>query len=109
MTLVPYIVPRGGDHCDFCCASPILKFYRCANFEWNGHPVFPHGSAVGSWAACRKCGELVDAGRWSDLNDRAFRKFVQKHGSVSRYEELPLREQFRNLHRSFREHMVRES
>jgi len=107
MTLVPCIVPRGGDHCDFCCSSPIAKFYNCANFESSGRAVFAFGSAVGSWAACRKCAELVDKGRWSDLTDRAFRKFAQRHG-LSRYEGLPLRQQFRDLHQLFREHMIRE-
>jgi hypothetical protein len=62
---------------------------------------------VGSWAACRKCAELVDKSRWSDLTDRAFRKFAQRHG-LSRYEGLPLRQQFRDLHQLFREHMIRE-
>ena len=25
MTLVPCMVPRGGDHCDFCCTPPVFK------------------------------------------------------------------------------------
>jgi len=53
--------------------------------------------------------ELVDTGRWSDLTDRAFRTFAQKHSPVSRYEELPLRQQFRELHWRFREHMISEA
>jgi len=108
MTLVPCIVPRGGDHCDFCCASPIVKFYECANFESSGRAVFTSGSAVGLWATCKKCAELVNTGRWSDLTDRAVRKFARRHGLLSRFQELPIREQFRDLHRRFREHMIRE-
>ena len=25
--------------------------------------------SVGGWAACNKCGELIDAGRWAELTD----------------------------------------
>ena len=66
-------IPR-GDACDFCTARPIFRIYRCLNFLFNGHAVFPQESANGVWAACRKCAELVDTGRWSDLTDRAVRK-----------------------------------
>jgi len=105
-----HIVPiPKGDACDFCTVRPIFRMYSCLNFPFNGRAVFVHGSPNGVWAACRKCAELVDTGRWSDLTDRAVRKFAQKHGPVSRYQELPLREQFRELHRCFREHMIRES
>lgn len=100
-------IPR-GDACDFCTARPIFRLYNCRNFPFNGRAVFAHELTHGAWAACRKCAELVDTGRWSDLTDRSFRKFAQKHGPVSRYEELPLREQFRELHRRFREHMIPE-
>jgi hypothetical protein len=81
MTFGPCVVPRGGDHCDFCCTPPVFKVYRCANFSSKGNPVFVSGLAVGSWATCRKCAELVDRGKWSDLTDRALRKFVK--GMVS--------------------------
>jgi hypothetical protein len=83
--------------------------YSCLNFPFNGRAVFANESPKGAWAACRKCAELVDTGRWSELTDRALRKFAQKHGPVSRDQQLPLREQFRELHRRFREHMIRES
>jgi len=98
-----HIVPiPGGDACDFCAAHPVFRLYSCLNFPFNGRTVFARESSNGAWAACRKCAELVDAGRWSEVTDRAFRKFAQKHGPVSRYQELPLREQFRELHRRFR-------
>src|SRR3984893_16709694 len=83
MTLVP-CVNLGGDHCDFCQSSPVFTVYPCSNFLVNGLPVFP-GRTTGSWATCRKCTELVDQERWSDLTERAYRKFAKRHGA-SRHE-----------------------
>jgi hypothetical protein len=96
MTLVPCIVPRGGDHCDFCCTPPVIKVYRCSNFALNGQAVFPNGLPMGSWAACRKCAELVDERKWADLTDRALRKFAKRHG-VSRRELVAVRAQFAEI------------
>lgn len=105
-----HLVPQGGDECDFCSLSPVFKVYSCANFlvPWTKHMVFQHES-VGGWAACRHCAELIDANRWSDLSDRSFRRFVKRHGPVARHDEFALKSQFRELHKLFREHMIRES
>jgi hypothetical protein len=105
MTLVPCIVTSGGDHCDFCNTSPVVTVYPCANFAVNGSSIFPFGLAVGSWAACKRCAELVDAERWEDLTDRAIRKFAKRHG----VKEMPgVREQFERVHRAFAEHRLRQ-
>ena len=106
-----HLVPEpGGEVCDFCTSHPIFKSYSCRNFlvPWSKHWVFQHES-VGGWAACRKCADLIDAEKWSELSDRAFRRFVKKHGPIGRYDEFPLRAQFRELHQLFRDHMIREA
>jgi len=104
------LVPEGGDECDFCSNRPVFKVYSCRNFlvPWTKHWVFQHES-VGAWAACQKCAELIDAEKWSQLSARSFRKFVKRHGPVPPETELPIKNQFRDLHRLFREHMIREA
>jgi hypothetical protein len=104
MTLIP-CVNLGGDHCDFCQTSPVFTVYPCSNFLVNGLPVFP-GRATGSWATCRKCAELVDSERWSDLTERAYRKFLKRHGA-SRHEMMTVRAQFAELSRLFAAHMLK--
>jgi hypothetical protein len=107
MTQVPCVVPRGGDHCDFCQTSPVFTVYACSNFTVNGMNVFQFGLTVGSWATCRKCSELVDKEQWSNLSERAYRKFAKKHG-VTRHEMLAIRVQCAELSRLFAVHMVKE-
>jgi hypothetical protein len=99
------VVPCGGDHCDFCGTPPVFKLYRCLNFAPKGNPVFVSGVAVGSWATCRQCAELVDAGRWNDLTDRAVRKFLKRH-RVARAEVSAVREQLAEISRLFGRHVL---
>jgi hypothetical protein len=105
MNLTPCIVPIGGDHCDFCQTSPVFTVYPCSNFILNGMPVFP-GGTTGTWATCRKCAELVDHEKWNDLTERAYRKFLKRHGA-SRREMLVVRAQFAELSRLFAAHMLK--
>jgi hypothetical protein len=42
------------------------------------------------------------------LTDRAFRRFCKKHG-VPRYEGLEVREQLREIHQLFKDHVIREA
>ena len=102
MTLVP-CANLGGNHCDFCQSSPVFTVYPCSNFLHNGLPVFL-GRTTGAWATCRKCAELVDGKKWSDLTERAYRKFLKRHGA-SRHEQLVVRAQFAELSRLFAAHM----
>jgi hypothetical protein len=51
---------------------------------------------------------LIDAGRWADLTDRAFTNFLKQH-CVPRYAHFDVREQFREIHRLFKENLVKES
>jgi len=107
MTLKPCIVPIGGDHCDFCQTSPVFTVYPCSNFVLNGMPVFP-GSSTGTWATCKKCAEFVDNEKWNDLTERAYRKFLKRHGAP-RHEMLIVRTQFAELSRLFAAHMLKTS
>ncbi len=76
--------PPGREVCDFCSSSPTSRLYACRNFiiPRTKHAVFQHES-IGAWAACDRCAVLIDAGHWSQLTDRAFRRFCKRHG-VSR-------------------------
>ena len=103
MTLVP-CANLGGDHCDFCQSSPVFTVYPCSNFLHNGLPVFS-GRTTGTWATCRKCAELVDGEKWNDLTERAYRKFLKRHGA-SRHEQLVVRAQFAELSSLFAAHML---
>jgi hypothetical protein len=51
---------------------------------------------------------LIDAGRWAELTDRAVANFLKQH-CVPRYAHFDVREQFREIHRLFRENLVKES
>ena len=104
-TPFPCVVPRGGDHCDFCCTSPVFRLYRCANFSAKGKLVFSSGVSVGSWATCRRCAELVDNDKWDDLTNRAVRKFLKRH-RVARHEVAAVREQLAEISRLFAVHVL---
>lgn len=105
MTLVP-CANLGGDHCDFCQSSPVFTIYPCSNFVVNGLPVFLE-RATGTWATSQKCAELVDSERWVELTERAYRKFLKRHGA-SRQEMLTVRLQFEEVTRLFAAHMLKE-
>ena len=102
MSSLGHIVPLGGDRCDFCNTSPAVKVYACGNFAISGLPVFQTPS--GAWASCRECSELVEAGCWSSLTERAYQKFIERRGGVARYDALAIRTQFANIVRLFAEH-----
>jgi len=103
-------VAPSGYECDFCSSRPVLKIFSCRNFliPWTKTWAFQHESN-GGWAACRTCAELIDTGQWQELSNRALRAFVELHGLVNRLDEPLLRQQFRELHHLFREHMTLES
>jgi hypothetical protein len=62
----------------------------------------------GAWAACARCAGLIDGRRWAELTDRAFTNFIKQNG-VPRYAQFDVREQFREIHQLFREHLIKES
>ena len=100
--------PPGREVCDFCSSSPTSRLYACRNFiiPRTKSAAFQHES-IGAWSARNRCAVLIDAGHWSQLTDRALRRFRKKHG-VSRDEEFEVREQFREIHQLFKEHMITE-
>ena len=99
--------PTAGYECDFCSCRPVFKIYSCRNFliPWTKTWAFQHESD-GGWAACRECTELIDANEWGKLSDRAFRVFLELYGPIPECDEMPLKQQFRDLHALFREHMI---
>ena len=105
---MPYIIiPKPGqDRCDFCAAQPVVKVYACRNFVVPGtkDAVFAHES-IGSWAACTHCSRFIDKGKWSQLTNRATRRFLKLYNMPS-YERVDLREQFRAIHKLFKKHMI---
>lgn len=98
----------GREICDFCATSATGRLYACRNFvvPRTKHAVFQHES-IGAWSACDRCAVLIDAGRWSQLTDRALRRFARIYG-VPRSERVAMREQLSEIHQLFREHMIRE-
>lgn len=108
--IVPVVfeaVPLGGGYCDFCCSRSIFKVYKCSNFECCGRAVFS-SARTGAWASCRKCSELVDGKQWSRLTQRALTKFLARH-EVSHQQIPTLRAQFAEIHKSFAEHLLKET
>ena len=110
MTEVFTISPfPGREMCDFCSELPTTQIYACKNFlvPRTKTATFQHES-IGAWAACSKCAELIDGGRWAELTDRAVANFLKQH-CVPRYGHFEVREQFRQIHQLFRENLVKES
>jgi hypothetical protein len=89
------------DSCDFCRTVPTFRGYSCENFSLNGVPIFSQPS--GMWMACEICAELVNAGEWSALAERAYQSFAQKHG-VAPHEANAVRAQFYDLVAQFAAH-----
>jgi hypothetical protein len=99
----------GREMCDFCGTSPTTRLYACRNFivPRTKHAVFQHES-IGAWSACERCAVLIDAGHWSQLADRALRRFANRYG-VPKSEWREVREQLAEIHQLFKEHMIKES
>jgi len=53
-----------------------------------------------------ECADLVDKGKWADLTERAYRKFLRRHGAARR-EMLVVRVQFAEVSRLFANHMTK--
>jgi len=99
----------GREMCDFCGASATAQLYACRNFvvPRTKHAVFQHES-IGAWSACDRCAVLIDAGHWSQLTDRALRRFANRYG-VPKNDWPEVREQLAEIHQLFKEHMIKES
>jgi hypothetical protein len=99
----------GREVCDFCSSSPTSRFYACRNFivPRTKHAVFQHES-IGAWSACDRCAVLIDAGHWSQLTNRALRRFANRYG-LPKDEWRGVREQLGEIHQLFKEHMIKEA
>jgi hypothetical protein len=98
--------PPGREVCDFCSSSPTSRLYTCRNFIIPGtkSAAFQHES-IGAWSACDRRALLIDAGHWSQLTGRAFRRFCKKHG-LPKGTEFEVRERLAEIHQLFKEHMI---
>jgi hypothetical protein len=99
----------GREMCDFCGTSPTTCLYACRNFvvPRTKHAVFQHES-IGAWSGCDRCAVLIDAGHWSQLTERALRRFANRYG-IPKDEWGEVREQLAEIHQLFKEHMIKES
>jgi len=99
----------GREICDFCATSATGRLYACRNFvvPRTKQAVFQHES-IGAWSACDRCAVLIDAGYWSQLTDRALRRFARIY-EVPKDEWREVREQLAEIHQLFKEHMIKES
>jgi hypothetical protein len=73
----------------------------CENFSLDGVPIFSEAS--GMWMACQTCAELVNAGEWSALVERAYQSFAEMYG-VPPHEADAVRAQFSELVTQFAFH-----
>jgi hypothetical protein len=60
------------------------------------------------WMACQRCSELVNAGAWSALAERAYQSFAEVHG-VAPHEADAVRAQFSDLVTQFAFHWTVDS
>jgi hypothetical protein len=71
--------------CDFCMGEyPLVKDYKAVS---QVIALFGDGSQTiddGCWGACADCAALIDAGKWSDLLDRAVDGTVARHPFLDR-------------------------
>jgi len=88
--------------CDFCSQPGIHAVHTSQDFV---HEKFQtqfgsiNSESVGSWAACRKCDELIQTEQWAKLLDRSVGRFVELFG----FEAPGLREHIGRIHNLFRQ------
>jgi hypothetical protein len=93
--------------CDFCNQGSFVKAYACHSFVYLKGTPMEHYRCE-EWAACGECAALIDAEQWGTLTDRAVRAFVRQHQAID-YDVPALREHVSDLHRAFRQYLIRES
>lgn len=96
-------LPRGGNCCDFCGGQDVHSLHACANFDWEGQPIFKQDA--GRWAACWMCAQYIESERWGQLTRRTMWRVRQRQG-ITPDELKTLRESLRELHALFAQHVV---
>jgi hypothetical protein len=96
-------LPRGGNNCDFCGSLFIAKMFPGKNFQWKGQDVFRSHDG-GRWAACHRCGSLIESGSWDTLTARVMRAIKNRAG-LSAKDLRALRKEVNHLHAEVRAHM----
>jgi hypothetical protein len=71
--------------CDFCTSETAVRSYSAEPFVMDparppvlNHPLYSNGA----WHACARCADLIDAGRWEDLVERAVNAHQQKYPAL---------------------------
>lgn len=84
--------------CDFCSDPNPVVNETARDFD-----VAPSGSGVslGDWGACQECHDMITAGRWLDLEERAIKAMRAKYPYSSRAD---IRLAVQSLQRQFRIH-----
>jgi hypothetical protein len=67
--------------CDFCSIPFPQRTYHTADnsvvrmqaFVESGRKIGPDQQFTPDWEACNECGDLIDAGNWKGLQERAMR------------------------------------
>ena len=99
----PDDLPNGEPVCDFCRATPVEWTYPCDSFmlpelDWQ---------SVGDWAACERCGELIEADDLDGLFARWFSRFSEEDRAEAAADERKRRalELYqRTMHTAFMAH-----
>jgi|GEM_PF-4186292 len=101
-TIPGLIVP-----CDFCNASvPDIRTFDAApvSITVDNTTIYFCDS---KWAACAACSQLIDEGRWDELTERSYLRWIEKETQNGQEPGFRLRQFMRahlaQLHRLFRE------
>lgn len=89
--------------CDFCSVrTPPTWLYPCEDFVMQKLGSSDQVS-TGAWMACERCGELIEAGNWEGLANRAVDEYVKMKGTpVPRALRRALYHRIAELHQNFR-------
>lgn len=88
--------------CDFCAGPDPRWRYRARTFEADTLLPGVTSISIEDWAACGSCHDLIEAGRWRRLAQRA----LDIHPELDVPDRKTMRQALMSLHLSFR--MARE-
>lgn len=88
--------------CDFCISKKPVVMYDAKDIAVPG--VIVDLQSNGGWAACQECKDLIDAGKWAELEERCASIFIKETPHMP--PEM-VRDAVRGLHQKFREARIR--
>jgi hypothetical protein len=84
--------------CDFCFADEVVWVVPARDF------VVSPSRSMGDWAACDKCGWLIQQDRWNALLDRCYAGYIARHDVSGAEDEILAG--IRRLHRALRKNIT---